>query len=98
MIVPKPVSDPNEQRAIFAEVKNLLEQANGLGHTLDTLLMGMTDDLEQAVAEGATHVRIGTALFGPPSAKAADVNLGLSVYRIRNLVVVKGSISKERLT
>ena len=68
MIVPKPVSDPSEQRAIFAEVKELLEQANSLGHTLDTLSMGMTDDLEQAVAESATHVRIGTALFGlrPP--------------------------------
>lgn len=65
MIVPKPVSDPNKQRTIFAEVKNLLEQANGQGHTLNTLSMGMTDDLEQAVAEGATHVRIGTALFGP---------------------------------
>ncbi len=65
MIVPKPVSDPNEQRTIFAEVKNLLEQANCQGHTLNTLSMGMTDDLEQAVAEGATHVRIGTALFGP---------------------------------
>lgn len=65
MIVPKPVSDLSEQRAIFAEVKKLLEQANSLGHTLDTLSMGMTDDLEQAVAEGATHVRIGTALFGP---------------------------------
>ncbi len=65
MIVPKPVSNPSEQQAIFAEVKKLLEQVNSLGHTLDTLSMGMTDDLEQAVAEGATHVRIGTALFGP---------------------------------
>ena len=69
MIVPKPVSDPSEQRVIFAEVKNLLEKANSLGHTLDTLSMGMTDDLEQAVAEGATHVRIGTALFGPRLSK-----------------------------
>ena len=69
MIVPKPVSDPEEQRPVFSEVRRLLEKANELGYTLDTLSMGMTDDLEQAVAEGSTQVRIGTALFGPRPAK-----------------------------
>lgn len=69
MIVPKPVSNPDEQRPVFAQVRRLLEQANELGYTLDTLSMGMTDDLEQAVAEGSTQVRIGTALFGPRSTK-----------------------------
>ncbi len=64
MIVPKPVSDVGEQRKIFAMVRKLLEKANRVGHQLDTLSMGMTDDLEAAIAEGATHVRIGTALFG----------------------------------
>lgn len=64
MIVPKPTSDPEAQRTIFAQVRNLLEQANLRGHSLDTLSMGMTDDLEQAISEGSTHVRIGTALFG----------------------------------
>ncbi len=70
MIVPKPVSNPEEQRTIFARVRHLLERANSLGHSLDTLSMGMTADLEQAVAEGSTHVRIGTALFGERPRKA----------------------------
>lgn len=69
MIVPKPVSDPGEQRPVFAQLRQMLEFANELGHSLDTLSMGMTDDLEQAVAEGSTHVRIGTALFGPRAAR-----------------------------
>ena len=64
MIVPKPVSDPSQQREVFRQLRELLEDANRSGHSLDTLSMGMTADLEQAIAEGATHVRIGTALFG----------------------------------
>ena len=64
MIVPKPVSDPSQQREVFGQLRELLEEANRSGHSLDTLSMGMTADLEQAIAEGATHVRIGTALFG----------------------------------
>jgi len=64
MIVPKPTSNPEQQRVIFAKVRSLLEQANDQGHSVDVLSMGMTDDLEQAITEGATHVRIGTALFG----------------------------------
>ena len=46
-------------------LRGLLETANAQGLGLDTLSMGMSDDLEAAVAEGATIVRIGTALFGP---------------------------------
>ncbi len=64
MIVPKPTADTEQQRGVFAQVRQLLERANRRGHSLDTLSMGMTDDLEQAIGEGATHVRIGTALFG----------------------------------
>ena len=64
MIVPKPVSDPSQQREVFGQLRELLEEANRSGHSLDTLSMGMTADLEQAIAEAATHVRIGTALFG----------------------------------
>ena len=64
MIVPKPVSDPSQQRKVFGQLRKLLEEANQSGYSLDTLSMGMTADLEQAIAEGATHVRIGTALFG----------------------------------
>ena len=64
MIVPKPVSDPSQQREVFGQLREILEEANRSGHSLDTLSMGMTADLEQAIGEGATHVRIGTALFG----------------------------------
>ena len=64
MIVPKLVSDPSQQREVFGQLRELLEEANRSGHSLDTLSMGMTADLEQAIAEAATHVRIGTALFG----------------------------------
>ena len=64
MIVPIPVSDPSQQREVYGQLRELLEEANRSGHSLDTLSMGMTADLEQAIAEGATHVRIGTALFG----------------------------------
>jgi pyridoxal phosphate enzyme (YggS family) len=59
-------ADENEQRATFARLRELrdrLAQASGLD--LPELSMGMTADAEAAVAEGATMVRIGTALFGP---------------------------------
>ena len=54
-----------EQRRYFAALRGLLESANADGLALDTLSMGMSGDLDSAVAEGATLVRIGTALFGP---------------------------------
>jgi hypothetical protein len=49
---------------VFARLRILLEELNANGHKLDTLSMGMSGDFESAIAEGATHVRIGTALFG----------------------------------
>jgi uncharacterized pyridoxal phosphate-containing UPF0001 family protein len=51
-------------RAVFARLRTLLEELNASGHKLDTLSMGMSGDFESAIAEGATLVRIGTALFG----------------------------------
>jgi len=66
MALPAPRGDANSQREPFRRLAALardLERRCGV--TLDTLSMGMSDDLEAAVAEGATHVRIGTALFGP---------------------------------
>lgn len=54
-----------EQHRHFAALRGLLDAANAAGLGLDTLSMGMSDDLEAAIAEGATIVRIGTALFGP---------------------------------
>ena len=61
MAIPEPTEDPVEQRTAFARLREL--QAR-LPYELDTLSMGMSHDLESAIAEGATWVRIGTALFG----------------------------------
>ena len=65
MCLPPPVDDEAGQRAPFARLRDLLEDLNRRGHALDTLSMGMSADLEAAVLEGATLVRIGTAVFGP---------------------------------
>jgi pyridoxal phosphate enzyme (YggS family) len=73
MVLPAPEDDPAQQRAVFAQVRHALE---GLNTKLqpeppfDTLSMGMSGDLEAAVAEGATIVRIGTDLFGARTPKA----------------------------
>lgn len=61
MTIPEPTDDASEQRAAFARLRALRD---GLNLDLDTLSMGMSHDLEAAIAEGATWVRIGTALFG----------------------------------
>jgi pyridoxal phosphate enzyme (YggS family) len=61
MAIPEPTDDSAEQNAAFASVREL--QAS-LNLPLDTLSMGMSHDLEAAIAQGATWVRIGTALFG----------------------------------
>ncbi|WP_327439401.1 YggS family pyridoxal phosphate-dependent enzyme [Pseudomonas donghuensis] len=61
MAIPEPTDDEAAQQAAFARVRQL--QAS-LGLDLDTLSMGMSHDLEAAIAQGATWVRIGTALFG----------------------------------
>ncbi|WP_455923877.1 YggS family pyridoxal phosphate-dependent enzyme [Pseudomonas putida] len=61
MAIPEPTEDRAEQDAAFATVRTLQESLN---LPLDTLSMGMSHDLESAVAQGATWVRIGTALFG----------------------------------
>ena len=53
------------QAAVFARLRKLKEELNMRGLELDTLSMGMSADFETAITEGATQVRIGTALFGP---------------------------------
>ncbi|MEP6883437.1 MAG: YggS family pyridoxal phosphate-dependent enzyme [Gammaproteobacteria bacterium] len=65
MCVPPPQADAEAERAVFARLRILLDELNAGGHKLDTLSMGMSGDFEAAIAEGATLVRIGTALFGP---------------------------------
>jgi pyridoxal phosphate enzyme (YggS family) len=65
MAIPEPTADILRQRLQFALLRRTLEQINAEpGFALDTLSMGMTDDLEAAIMEGATMVRIGTAIFG----------------------------------
>jgi pyridoxal phosphate enzyme (YggS family) len=64
MSIPEPAADPAAQHAPHAALRALMDELRGQGLALDTLSMGMSADLEAAVAEGATIVRVGTALFG----------------------------------
>lgn len=64
MAIPEPGGELSLQRRRFASLRLLLEQLNDAGFGLDTLSMGMSQDLEAAVMEGATIVRIGNAIFG----------------------------------
>ncbi len=67
MCLPPPETDPARQRHWLAQLRRLFEDANAAGLQLDTLSMGMSGDLEAAIAEGATLVRVGTDIFGPRS-------------------------------
>ncbi|MBN8489591.1 MAG: YggS family pyridoxal phosphate-dependent enzyme, partial [Burkholderiales bacterium] len=64
MAIPEPEADPVLQRLPHARLRQLFEALQAQGLALDTLSMGMSADLEAAVQEGATVVRIGTAIFG----------------------------------
>lgn len=64
MTIPAPCADLERQRVPFRRLRELLEQLREQGHAVDTLSMGMSADMEAAIAEGATWVRIGTAIFG----------------------------------
>jgi pyridoxal phosphate enzyme (YggS family) len=64
MAIPEPAGDLQAQRRPHRALRELMESLNREGLALDTLSMGMSADLEAAVLEGATLVRIGTALFG----------------------------------
>jgi PLP dependent protein len=64
MTLPAPDQDFDHQRVAFARVRKLFEELKAQGMELDTLSMGMSGDMEAAIAEGATIVRIGTAIFG----------------------------------
>ena len=64
MAIPRPTHDPAAQADAFRRVHLLQESLGHEGLALDTLSMGMSDDLESAVAQGATWVRIGSAIFG----------------------------------
>lgn len=71
MAIPTPHADPEHRRPSFRRTKALFDALAGAHPGLDTLSMGMSDDFPIAIAEGATLVRIGTALFGARAPKAA---------------------------
>ena len=64
MAIPEPAAGSQAQRAPHRALRQLMEQLNTQGLGLDTLSMGMSDDLEAAIAEGSTLVRVGSAIFG----------------------------------
>ena len=64
MAIPEPTPDPLLQRKRYALLRELRDGLVAAGHGIETLSMGMSDDLESAIAEGATIVRVGTAIFG----------------------------------
>ncbi|GAA5005151.1 YggS family pyridoxal phosphate-dependent enzyme [Pseudoluteimonas lycopersici] len=65
MAIPAPHADPERRRPAFARMRGLFERLRESHPQADTLSMGMSDDFAVAIAEGATMVRIGSALFGP---------------------------------
>ena len=64
MTIPARTDTFEQQRKPFRALRQLLEQLQQAGHPLDTLSMGMTGDMEAAIAEGATIIRVGTGIFG----------------------------------
>ncbi len=73
MTIPPLPQDPEESRPHYRELRKLLEAAQGwgVGHELTDLSMGMSNDFEIGVEEGATIVRVGTAIFGPREPRGA---------------------------
>lgn len=65
MCIPRYCEDAAEMAASFAAMRQMYEELRARGHDLDTLSMGMSGDLETAIANGSTMVRVGTDLFGP---------------------------------
>ncbi|MEP5765791.1 MAG: YggS family pyridoxal phosphate-dependent enzyme [Halieaceae bacterium] len=65
MAIPALTDDPSQQRANFSALRKALQKLQALHPGLDTLSMGMSADLDAAIAEGSTLLRIGTAVFGP---------------------------------
>ncbi|KWT97933.1 hypothetical protein APY03_1073 [Variovorax sp. WDL1] len=64
MAIPEPTPDYEAQRALFLRAAAVFEEMRGAGLEVDTLSLGMSADLEAAIAAGSTLVRIGTAIFG----------------------------------
>jgi PLP dependent protein len=76
MAVPEPTPNAQLQRARFRELRGIFASLQREGFALDTLSMGMSEDLEAAIAEGSTLVRIGTAIFGKRGAGGSSTPVG----------------------
>ena len=72
MAIPAPSKDQNRQTAQFKLVRECYDALSAKGFALDTLSIGMSDDYPAAIAQGATFVRIGSALFGARPGKAQN--------------------------
>jgi pyridoxal phosphate enzyme (YggS family) len=70
MCIPPATERPEGARPYFRRLRQLYEELRAAGYGLDTLSMGMSNDLEVAISEGATLIRIGTAIFGPRPPRA----------------------------
>ncbi len=70
MCIPEPAETAAAQRVVFDQARALFDDLNRRGLALDTLSMGMSDDLDAAIASGSTLVRVGRAIFGSRPAKA----------------------------
>jgi hypothetical protein len=77
----RPTAERSEQRAQFRILARTFAELRGAGLALDTLSMGMSDDFESAIAEGATMVRIGTAIFGERKKPGSDPNFEMQRTR-----------------
>ncbi len=69
MCIPEPTADVEQQRAVFQRARALWEGLRADGFEVDTLSMGMSDDLEAAISAGSTMVRVGRSIFGSRSAR-----------------------------
>ena len=74
MTIPAPTHDPILQRLPFQRMRELQASLLAQGYPLDTLSMGMSEDYPAAIAEGATIVRVGTAIFGARAPKPQESN------------------------
>lgn len=79
MSIPEPQADPVAQRSVFQQVQMLYARLQAAGHALDTLSLGMSDDMDAAIAAGSTMVRIGRAVFGARAAAGTALEVPFKV-------------------
>lgn len=72
MAIPAATNNPAQQRSAFAKLRSAFEALNAQGYGLDCLSMGMSGDMDAAIAEGATFVRVGTDIFGARAAASTN--------------------------